>query len=235
MLERERAKEAQRPLSMRDAAPRFPTLLPSVDTLDGANEDDDAKVLAMLGKRAGDDPVPTKDSGGVLEQTLSCLAGEKGDVQLLFGGCIQLGSVNVGGRVLAVTAIPPSSSEPTASRLALHVVNPSGNLTVRIMSVTLQPTLEIVVRTSSASRAILEHAFEALQEARNLWDEARRIGKGWLQRIADVSRPHGGEPSSFLRVHRRPLRAARETDTLSPPPSLAQSRTPPSLNSISCS
>lgn len=202
MLERERAKEAQRPLNMRDAAPRFPTLLPSVDTLDGANEEDDTKVLAMLGTREDDEAVPTKDSSGMAapEQTLSCLAGEKGDIQLLLGGCIQLGSVNVGGRVLAVTAIPPSSSEPTASRLALHVVDSSGNLAVRILSVTLQPTLEIVVRQSSASRAILEHAFEALQEARNLWDEARRIGKGWLQRIADVSRPHGGEPSSFLRA-----------------------------------
>ncbi|TKA55383.1 hypothetical protein B0A53_02307 [Rhodotorula sp. CCFEE 5036] len=203
MLERERAKEAQRPLNMRDAAPRFPTLLPSVDTLDSANEDDDAKVLAMLGKREDDDTVPTKDSSGMAdpEQTLSCLAGEKGNVQLLLGGCIQLGSVNVSGRVLAVTAIPPSSSEPTASRLALHVVDSSGNLAVRILSVTLQPTLEIVVRQSSASRAILEHAFEALQEARNLWDEARRIGKGWLQRISDVSRPHGVTHAPVTQLH----------------------------------
>lgn len=231
MLERERAKEAQRPLNMREAAPRFPTLLPSVDTLDIASEDDDAKVLAMLGERAEDDAVPTKVGGRMTtpEQTLSCLAGEKGDVQLLLGGCIQLGSVNVGGRVLAVTAIPPSSAEATASRLALHVVAPSGNLAVRILSITLQPTLELVVRQSSASRAILEHAFEALQEARNLWDEARRIGKGWLQRIADVSRPHGGEHSSFPRTF-RPIRAVHETNALP-----RQSRTPPSLNFISCS
>lgn len=196
MLERERAKEAQRPLSMRDAAPRFPTLSPSVDALGTANETDDLKVLAMLGQRRTDDEVALAKDGSVPaahEHTLSFLAGNKGDVQLFFGGCVQLGSVHVGGRVLAVTAIPPSPMHPHQSRIAVHVADPSGLLAVRIVSVSLRPTLGIVARQSSAARAILEHAFEALQEARNLWDEARRIGKGWLQRIADVSRPHGGK------------------------------------------
>ncbi|GAA5876329.1 hypothetical protein JCM3774_003724 [Rhodotorula dairenensis] len=204
MLERERAKEAQRPLSMRDAAPQFPTLLPSIDALDAANETDDLKILAMLGKRRADDDVAPSKDGSVptaREQTLSLLAGEKGDVQLFFGGCVQLGSVHVGGRVLAVIPIPPSPAHPIDSRVAVHVADPSGQVAVRILSVSLRPTLGVVVRQSSASRAFLEHAFEALQEARNLWDEARRIGKGWLQRVADVSRPHGVTHTPITQLH----------------------------------
>ncbi|GAA5980627.1 hypothetical protein JCM10908_001714 [Rhodotorula pacifica] len=205
MLERERAKEAQRPLSMRDVAPRFPTLLPAVDALDAADEGNDVKVAAMLGSRA-DDTAPANKDGSPRkeqEQTLSCLVGEKGDLQLLLGGCVPLGSVDVGGRVLAVTALPPSPTEPTVSRLAVHVhdSSSSGTTTIRIVSIPLLPTLGVVVRQSSALRAILEHAFEALQEARNLWDEARRIGKGWLQRVADVSRPHGVTHTPITQLH----------------------------------
>lgn len=194
MLERERAKEAQRPLNLREAAPRFPTLLPA-HRLEESSDECDSKVLALLSRRSEPDAAG-RDQSSEPEQTIACVCGQDGDVQLLLGGSIHLGSIAVGGRALAVTPLPPSTASPSSSsfaiRLAIHIVDASDQLLVKTITVPVPATLELVVRQSTALRAILDHAFEALQESRNLWDEARRIGKGWLQRFADVSRPHGG-------------------------------------------
>lgn len=196
MLERERAKEAQRPLSMRDAASCFPTLLPSPDGLDEADDDSDPKVVASLKGRTGrTSGTPSREQG--MEGTLSCVSNDKGVCELFLSGCVHLGAVDVGGRVLAVTGIPPQRADGAAwtacsVRLVAHYMDSSDSLAIRTISVPVPATLRTVVRHSTALRAVLEHAFEALQEARNLWDEARRIGKGWLQRLGDVSRPHGG-------------------------------------------
>lgn len=190
MLERERAKEAQRPLSMQDAAERFPTLLPAARVDDeGAGGFGDPKARAMLRLREHG------DEGDAVEHTVLCVGDEKGGVHLFLGGSVYLGTVEVGGPVLAVTALP-STTTPASAAFAIHFSTPTSPLSVRHLSLPLPATLSSVLRQSSALRALLQHAFDALQDARSLWDEARRIGKGWLQRIADVSRPHGGAPLS---------------------------------------
>lgn len=204
MLERERAKEAQRPLSMQDAAERFPTLLPAARAEDEAASGaggGDPKVRAMVRPRAEGGEADS------VEHTILCVGDEKGGGHLFLGGSVYLGSVDAGGPIVAVTSLPSPSPAATAS-FALHLSTSTAPLAVRELSLPLPATLSTVLRQSSALRALLQHAFDALQDARNLWDEARRIGKGWLQRIADVSRPHGGASlSSCARAPLRPLRA----------------------------
>ncbi|GAA6011335.1 hypothetical protein JCM8202_003987 [Rhodotorula sphaerocarpa] len=217
MLERERAKEAQRPLNLREAAPRFPTLLPA-HRLEESSDECDSKVLALLSRRSEPDAAG-RDQSSEPEQTIACVCGQDGDVQLLLGGSIHLGSIAVGGRALAVTPLPPSTASPSSSsfaiRLAIHIVDASDQLLVKTITVPVPATLELVVRQSTALRAILDHAFEALQESRNLWDEARRIGKGWLQRLADISRPHAVTQAPATQLHLllvtgRPTRALHD-------------------------
>ncbi|GAA5995013.1 uncharacterized protein JCM10292_004488 [Rhodotorula paludigena] len=189
MLERERAKEAQRPLSMKDAAERFPTVPPPARTAEEVDELGDAKVRAAV------------DLGSATAegQTVLCVGDDKGGVHLYLAGSVYLGSVTVAGPVRAITAIP-STSASTAS-FAIHCAPTPTSLAVQRLAVPLPPSLDTVLRQSTALRAHLEHAFEALQEARNHWDEARRIGKGWLQRIADLSRPNGVTAPPITQLH----------------------------------
>ncbi|GAA5914814.1 hypothetical protein JCM8208_005711 [Rhodotorula glutinis] len=210
MLERERAKEAQRPLSMQDAAERFPTLLPGARVEDegASGAGGDPKVRAMLRPRA---------EGGeadAVEHTVLCVGDEKGGCHLFLGGSVYLGSVDAGGPIVAITSLPLPSPSATAS-FAVHLSTSTSPLSVRELSLPLPATLSAVLRQSSALRALLQHAFDALQDARNLWDEARRIGKGWLQRIADVSRPHGVTTPPATQLHLllltgRPTRALHD-------------------------
>ncbi|GAA5926463.1 hypothetical protein JCM3775_001025 [Rhodotorula graminis] len=208
MLERERAKEAQRPLSMQDAAERFPTLLPAARPEDEGAAGGDPKVRAMLRPRA---------EGGeadAVEHTVLCVGDEKGGCHLFLGGTVYLGSVDAGEPVLAVTSVP-SPSPSSAASFVVHLSTSASPLSVRELSVPLPATLSAVLRQSSALRALLQHAFDALQDSRNLWDEARRIGKGWLQRIADVSRPHGVTTPPTTQLHLllltgRPTRALHD-------------------------
>ncbi|GAA6058705.1 hypothetical protein JCM10212_003393 [Sporobolomyces blumeae] len=185
MLERERAKEAQRALNLRAAASEgFPTFLSDVRP-DETSSTGDGRVKAMM-TRKGEEHDET-------EETILCVGDEAGQVHLYLGGSVYLGSVETGegNSVVGLTVWEPSPSSSTATiRLAVHT-STSSSLAVRDLILTAPPTFELVVRQSSAMRATIQHAFEALQEVRNLWDEARRIGKGWLQRVADVSRPQG--------------------------------------------
>ncbi|GAA5834295.1 hypothetical protein JCM9279_004274 [Rhodotorula babjevae] len=211
MLERERAKEAQRPLSMQDAVERFPTLLPAARPEDEAASGEgggDPKVRAMVRPRL---------EGGeadAVEHTVLCVGDEKGGCHMFLGGSVYLGSVDVGGPVIAITSLPSSSPVPCAS-FAVHLSTSASPLAVRVLALPLPPTLSTILRQSSALRALLQHAFDALQDTRNLWDEARRIGKGWLQRIADVSRPHGVTTPPTTQLHLllltgRPTRALHD-------------------------
>ncbi|BGP44776.1 hypothetical protein JCM10450v2_000590 [Rhodotorula kratochvilovae] len=204
MLERERAKEAQRVLSMQDAAGRFPTLLPSARVDDDAAEAGDPKVRAMLRVRGAEG-----DEG---KETVLCVGDEAGGVHLYLGGSVYLGSIDAGAPVIGITALP---SAPATPSFALHLSSPSSPLSVRALSLPLPPSLPVVLAQSTALRAHLQHAFDALQDARGLWDEARRIGKGWLQRVADVSRPHGVTTSPATQLHLllltgRPTRALHD-------------------------
>ncbi|BGP36700.1 hypothetical protein JCM10449v2_000601 [Rhodotorula kratochvilovae] len=204
MLERERAKEAQRALSMQDAAARFPTLLPSARADDDAAEAGDPKVRAMLRVRG--------EEGDEGEETVLCVGDEAGGVHLYLGGSVYLGSIDAGALVIGITALP---SAPATASFALHLSSPSSPLSVRALSLLLPPSLPAVLAQSTALRAHLQHAFDALQDARGLWDEARRIGKGWLQRVADVSRPHGVTTPPATQLHLllltgRPTRALHD-------------------------
>ncbi|GAA5923221.1 uncharacterized protein JCM15063_003574 [Sporobolomyces koalae] len=187
MLERERAKEAQRALNLREAAiGGFPTVL-SDQRPDEVEATGDAHVRAMLRtKGARHDET---------ERSLLCVGDDKGYVHLYLGGNIYVGSVDhrrptgestaiVGVRVL------PTSPDNSKVQFAVYTADPM-ELLFEQMSLPIPPSLRVIIRQSSALRATLQHAFEALQEVRNLWDESRRIGKGWLQRVADVSRPQG--------------------------------------------
>ena len=183
MLERERAKEAQRVLNIRDAAVGgFPTLLSDVRPDEMGNSGDE-KVKSML-RSSGEAHDET-------EKTVLCIGDEEGKLHLYLGGSVFLGTVPIGEStsIVGLQVLPSSSSK---ARLAVHSAS-SSTLSISRLSLPIPPSLQLVLRQSSALRATIQHAFEALQEVRNLWDEARRIGKGWLQRIADVSRPQGGE------------------------------------------
>lgn len=187
MLERERAKEAQRALNLRESAPSgFPTLLIDrrPDQFEGTG---DENVKAMLRTRSLEHDET--------EKTVLCVGDEDGKLHLYLGGSVFLGSIDVGdtgNAIIQIRVLPPTSS--SAIRFLIHL---SSNLQLysRQLALPVPSSIQLVIRQSSAIRATIQHAFEALQEVRNLWDESRRIGKGWLQRVADVSRPQGGEAS----------------------------------------
>ncbi|GAA6047339.1 hypothetical protein JCM3770_001895 [Rhodotorula araucariae] len=206
MLERERAKEAQRALNMQDAAARFPTLLPPARAGDdGTTEAGDPKVRATLRAWGGD--------GNEADETVLCVGDEDGGMHLYLGGSVYLGSVAAGARLVGTTVLPSPSA--TTASFALHLSSASAPLSVLHLSLPLPPSLSAVLRQSTALRAHLQYAFDALQDARGLWDEARRIGKGWLQRIADVSRPHGVTTPPATQLHLllvtgRPTRALHD-------------------------
>ncbi|CEQ38948.1 SPOSA6832_00426 [Sporobolomyces salmonicolor] len=188
MLERERAKEAQRVLNLREATPGgFPTVLPD-GRPDDAAQTGDAGVRGMLRVKG-----ETQDE---TEKTVLCVGDSQGMVHLYLGGSVFLGSVNAGeGDFIVGITVLHSSPSSTSAHLAIYTALSASEsispLSLRRLSFPLPPSLQLVIRQSSALRATIQHVFEALQEVRDLWDEARRIGKGWLQRITDVSRPHG--------------------------------------------
>ena len=193
MLERERAKEAQRVLNIRDAAfGGFPTLLSDVRPDEMGNTGDE-KVKSML-RSSGEAHDET-------EKTVLCIGDEDGKLHLYLGGSVFLGTVPIGEStsIVGLQVLPSSSSK---ARFAVYSAS-SSTLSISRLSLPIPPSLQLVLRQSSALRATIQHAFEAFQEVRNLWDEARRIGKGWLQRIADVSRPQGGELLPILLNLRR--------------------------------
>ncbi|GAA5958492.1 hypothetical protein JCM3765_007894 [Sporobolomyces pararoseus] len=190
MLERERAKEAQRALNLREAAADgFPTVLSDVRQEESGGTGDE-KVKSMLRTR-GEDHHET-------EKSVLCVGDEEGKLHLYLGGSVFLGSVDVegeGNAIVGVQVLPSaasSSSSPSSTNCILvHNSSSASKLSSRQLSLPIPPSLQLVIRQSSAIRSTIQHAFEALQEVRNLWDESRRIGKGWLQRVADVSRPQG--------------------------------------------
>ncbi|PRQ72613.1 Anaphase-promoting complex, cyclosome, subunit 4-domain containing protein [Rhodotorula toruloides] len=199
MLERERAKEAQRALNMQSAigeGGRFPRLAAAAETADAGDAPSfgDGAVRAVLRLRKGKD--------GSDEDSVLCAGGEDGAVHVFLGGSVYLGSIDVGGNVLAITAVPssPDLAEPAISLLVHHSI-PSAPLAISRLHIPTPSTLPTVLHVSTTLNAHFEHAFEALQGARNMWDEARRIGKGWLQRIADVSRPHGVTTPPTTQLH----------------------------------
>ncbi|GAA5850232.1 hypothetical protein JCM8547_001052 [Rhodosporidiobolus lusitaniae] len=195
MLERERAKEAQRALSIRDACvgieggAGWPTMVVPLRT--GGGEGDEQVEEAMRFARREREEVGGRGGG----KTLLVVGDSEGKVHLYLGGSVFLGSFPASlsssspSSILHLSLLP--SSSPTSLRLALYSSPTPSSLSLHPLSLTLPPSLSSIVALSTALHSHTLHAFSALQEARNAWDEARRIGKGWLVRLADVSRPHG--------------------------------------------
>lgn len=176
MLQKEREKEAGRPLNLQESATVFPTLLPS-----------DGIAPASASKQS------QATSSSVL------LVGDaSGAVHLYLGGSVYLGTVQLesGSQVVGVAVLPSTS---TATRLS--VTTQSERVTLHRVALDLPPTLELITQQSTSLRSTIQHAFDALQEARALWDESRRIGKAWMARLADVSKTHASELSMSWRCH----------------------------------
>ncbi|GAA5877038.1 hypothetical protein JCM16303_006141 [Sporobolomyces ruberrimus] len=193
MLERERAKEAQRALNLRESSGTngFPTVLSDVRPEEVGGSGDE-RVRSMLRERGDEGQGERQET----DKTILCVGDEGGMVHLYLGGNVFLGTVKAGEEgmgIVGVRVLPPlprDGSSSTTARFAVYLASDT-TLSTRRLSLPIPPSLQLVVRQASAVRATVQHAFEALQEVRNLWDEARRIGKGWLQRVADVSRPQG--------------------------------------------
>ncbi|GAA5908343.1 uncharacterized protein JCM6883_004356 [Sporobolomyces salmoneus] len=185
MLERERAKEAQRVLNLREATSPggFPSVLSDVrpDELGGTGDEKVKAMLRVKGERHDE-----------TERSILCVGDEEGKLHLYLGGSVYLGTVDAGGEgngIVGIRVLPSTSTSSTVRFLVQ--ISSAETLVCRQLSLPIPSSLELVIRQSSAIRSTIQHAFEALQEVRNLWDESRRIGKGWLQRVADVSRPQG--------------------------------------------
>lgn len=176
MLQKEREKEAGRPLDMSVAAKAFPTLVPGLD-----NDRDDA-------------------SANKPRQLTVLLAGDnKGEVHIYLDGSVFLGSVQVkdGSSVIGTVIRPDATCTMIAVVGSTPLAPPLAKLSLSYIQLSLPPTLVHIAEQSTMLRQSLAHAFEALQEARTLWDESRRIGKSWLARLADLSRAQASASPSL--------------------------------------
>ncbi|GAA5835238.1 hypothetical protein JCM11251_006654 [Rhodosporidiobolus azoricus] len=167
MLERERAKEAQRVLSVAMACPAgWPKLLSSSPASHPADQAE--RVSGAEGER----------------WTLLVVGTSAGKVHLFLSGSIFLGTLSLPSpSPLLGVSLLPSSSTPTLSLLSPSTAHP----TPLHLPASLPPLLSL----STSLHTHLSHTLSSIQSARQEWDEARRLGKSWMQRIADVSRPHG--------------------------------------------
>ncbi|BGP12724.1 hypothetical protein JCM10213v2_000641 [Rhodosporidiobolus nylandii] len=185
MLERERAKEAQRALSLRDACAGeggFPAWM-AVPPAGGEEGDGDPLIREAMRSRG-------------VQGSVLVVGDSAGRMHLFLGGSVFLGT-SPASSSSAILSVSLLSSSSNALDLTAH-----SPIASRALRVPLPPTLPLLLNLSTALRAHLSHAFSALQEARNTWDEARRIGKGWLQRVTDVARPHGvTTPPPTLLLH----------------------------------
>lgn len=176
MLQREREKEAGRPLAMEVSGKAWPALLPTELDLD------------VNSSRKSDGRTGTT-------ATVLVVGDDRGQVHLFLGGSVFLGSFALGGTGAASVAavqVLPSGPSSTSSRFAV-ILSTTSSLSLRTLSLNLPPSLEVFTLQSTLLRQHVQHAFESLQEVRTLWDESRRIGKAWLGRLGELSRSHGGE------------------------------------------
>ncbi|ORY85393.1 anaphase-promoting complex, cyclosome, subunit 4-domain-containing protein [Leucosporidium creatinivorum] len=162
MLQREREKEMGRAIDLKVASPGFPTLLPSDAPGSTVKEEEKEQSLLLVGTNTG-------------------------DLHLYLGGSIHLGSIPLASQIESIT-IPASSSQLS---ILLSTPLPSPSLTARTLSLPLPPSLHLLAQSATSLRFHLNYACEALQEARGLWEESRRIGKAWLSRLGELSKSHG--------------------------------------------
>lgn len=181
-LMREREKEAGRPLELIHSAKEFPTLLPRSPDVNGAEKEDQYGTGSLL--IVGDD---------------------HGLLHLYLAGSVLLGSINLepGYTVVGASLLSPRPDTPaTTTRLSVLLSSSSASnipqLSTSTLAFAVPPSLEVFVHHSTQLRLSISHAFEALQEARSLWDESRRVSKAWVARLADLVTSHGGTSSGAL-------------------------------------
>ncbi|KAK4054867.1 hypothetical protein OIV83_000791 [Microbotryomycetes sp. JL201] len=164
MLQREREKEAGRALQMITSAKNWPALLPL--------------------KQVDPERLPEWALSSVL-----LIGDTAGTVHIFLEGTIYLASVGLeqDSSIVAVQLVNSPGQQP---RICVSVVR-SGSQLLQTM---LQPKLpahmcQFLVQVDLL-RQMMQHAVDALQEGRTIWDESRRLGKGWLSRISDLSSSH---------------------------------------------
>lgn len=179
-LLREREKEAGRILNLNTSAPKFPILL----------------------------EVPSSGSGGAGKNSILIIGDSNGKIHLYLGGSVFLGSFSISDEssIVSATILPSSPSATTATtsstknsteiKISLLLSSPS-KLSSKTLTISLPNSLEILTQQSTNLKLKLEHAFEALQEVKVLWDESRRIGKVWMARLDELGGFHGGSFSPF--------------------------------------
>lgn len=128
----------------------------------------------------------------VLAPTSSAQQGEQSSNSLLFVGNYAWldGSIYIGrlrsprSHSLVIPRAPPLQLASVASGSLCALSSPQ-----------VPRTLVLLVRSISRLRNYLQHACDALHESRVAFDEARRVAKAWLSRVAELGRGAGWKKS----------------------------------------
>lgn len=131
-----------------------------------------------------------------LEHSILVVGDKCGTVHLYLGGSVHIGNITLQGTttIAQVTLLP---STDTTCRIALLLSDTKLASSLTTISLALPSTTLLVAQQATLLREMLGHAFGALQEARVLWDEARRIAVAWLARLAELGQPHGGNSTVY--------------------------------------
>jgi hypothetical protein len=166
MLLRERAKEAGRALDVVIASKGFPTLIQN----------------NLIDEKLGDSVLVVGD--------------REGKAHFYLGGSGYMGSVEIqkDASIIGVSVLPKSTLTPNApSQISILLSRLDYRIATSTLELRLPSTTLLLAQQTTLLREMIQHAFESLQEARVLWDEARRVATAWLARLAELGEPHGGE------------------------------------------
>ena len=168
--------------------------------------------------------------------TMLMAGDEKGNLHLLFGGAISLGTISLGKQTDIISAFIANTATKSATPLSrtshcltlsllisvptnstsqipglpapiLNVMPPrkafsqQTQIVMRcLMKIPNCPSEEITLlaRAATGIRASLSHAFEALDDARKAWEEAKEMGQKWLHRLKEDSHAASIVPSYQL-------------------------------------
>lgn len=191
MLLRERAKTANRVLNLSVASFNFPSLaLPS-------SSSNQQSIVDDIEDETGES-VATGDSSMLI------VGDSSGVAHLYFAGSIYIGSISIlaEGSIISSTIISPTMTAPVSTRISfLTLSSPDRQLSLSTYAFELPKSIALIARQVTTMKAMLAHAFEAVQEVRTLWDEARRISTAWLARLEELGGPNGGTLTHSRRVY----------------------------------
>ncbi|KAK4058070.1 hypothetical protein OIO90_000809 [Microbotryomycetes sp. JL221] len=167
MLQKEREKDAGRPINLQASA-----------TTSWSN------LLPMKQTQTTDVEVSKLDS-------LLIVGDSEGNVHLYLDGTVHVSSINIGieSKVVSATVIN-SSNNKSSPQLVICFIQNSTTFKSQTIDINLPTTMSQFVQQTDLLGQLMKHAMDGLQEARTLWDESRRLSKGWLSRISDLSSSH---------------------------------------------